>query len=80
VSDEKREARCYRCKRVFPSFRSLGQHGRQARASAAQGRANRICPDRRDEEEARDTALRIVRLKAKLGLGAFSRARREDKE
>jgi hypothetical protein len=66
-------ATCHRCGREFKNFRSLGQHSRALRSAAAKGGANRICPDRRTDEEARDTALRITRLKGRLGLGAFAR-------
>lgn len=70
------KAICPMCKEEFPSYRSLGQHRRHALEAIAKGRRNRICPDRRDDDEARDAAMRIVRLKAKLGLGVFSRAKR----
>jgi hypothetical protein len=61
-------ARCPRCSKEFKNYRSLGQHQRAYRESRAKGRANRICPDRRDDEEAREIALLRVRLMAKLGL------------
>lgn len=63
---------CHFCKREFKSHQSLGLHQMHARKATAKGRRNRICPDRRDDAEARDTALRITRLKGKLGVGAFS--------
>lgn len=62
------QAKCNRCGREFENFRGLGQHLRQLRESTAKGRANRICPDRRDAEEVRETQLRQVRLRAKFGL------------
>lgn len=51
----------------------LAQHMRRAREAKALGRRNRLCPDRRDGGEAREAAMVRVRLKAALGLGAFSR-------
>lgn len=64
---------CPICKREFPSYRSLGQHERARRASAAKGRQSRICPDRRNDEEVREINLRISRLRARIhGRGAWS--------
>ncbi len=59
---------CPRCLRVFASYRALGQHDRHARAAKAKGRLDRLCPDRRDTDEVREMQLRIVRLRARLGL------------
>ncbi len=62
------EAKCHRCGRVFENSRGLGQHMRQLRGAAAKGRENRICPDRRTDEEAREFAMLRIRVKSKLGL------------
>lgn len=59
---------CHRCGREFPSAASLGQHDRHRREAKAKGRENRICPDRRTDEEAREAALLRIRVKSKLGL------------
>lgn len=57
---------CHRCGQKFNGRRGLGQHDRHAREAVALGRKNRICPDRRTDEEARASALNISRVRAKL--------------
>lgn len=59
---------CNFCKREFATYSGLGQHFRHVSRAIAKGRRNRLCPDRRDDTEARETALLQVRLKSKLGL------------
>lgn len=70
------KATCPFCKREFRTHNSLGLHQWHVRRASAKAKRLRLCPDRRSDDEARDTALRIVRLKAKLGLGAFARGGR----
>lgn len=59
---------CRRCGREFETSIGLGVHLSHMRKAIARGRANRICPDRTSDEEAREHALRVVRLKARMGL------------
>lgn len=66
------EPKCHRCGRVFESFAGLGQHMRHVRRLLKHGNVARLCPDRRDDDTAREDAMRRVRLKGMLGLGAFA--------
>lgn len=59
---------CHRCGKEFQTPQGLGVHLSHLRKATAKGRAERICPDRRSDEEAREAALLRIRLKTKLGL------------
>lgn len=60
---------CHRCEREFKSHRALAQHlGWVWRLRNQKAARDRVCPDRRSHEQAREETLRIVSLKARLGL------------
>ncbi len=59
---------CPRCGKEFSTAIGLGVHMSHMRKAIAKGRQNRICPDRRTDEEARELAMLQIRLKSKLGL------------
>lgn len=67
-SGAERVPKCHRCGKEFRNRQGLGQHMRHMREAVAKGRENRICPDRRTDEEAREHALLRIRVKSKLGL------------
>ncbi len=58
---------CLRCHRTFASEQSLAQHMRHAR-EGGKARRDRLCPDKRTAEEAREIDLIKIRLKTTLGL------------
>jgi hypothetical protein len=71
---------CFRCKREFKNSHSLGLHQRHVREAVAVAARNRLCPDNRTAEEAREQGLRLSGLLAKTGMRRKAEARARESE
>ena len=56
---------CRRCKRTFSTPQGLGLHFAH-QSKAPKMRRERLCPDRRTPEEAREQDARLVRVRVRL--------------
>lgn len=67
MSDMKRQrSQCSRCKRWFSTSHGRGLHWRHVSNAVGRAAKNRLCPDNRSDEQAREEDMRSARNRVRM--------------